>query len=40
MTFDPFTVTGNPAFDYFFSIGFVFTMFSIGPALVFKLFKW
>jgi len=40
MTFAPFHITGNAAFDYFFSIGFVFTMLSIGPALVFKLFKW
>jgi len=40
MTFSPFVITGNPAFDYFFSIVFFFGMISIGPALLFKLFKW
>jgi hypothetical protein len=40
MTFAPFAITGNPAFDYFYSVGFVFVMISIGPALLFKLFKW
>ena len=40
MTFAPFVILGNPVFDYFFSVGFVFVMISIGSALVFKLLKW
>lgn len=40
MTISPIPVTGNQAFDYFFSIVFVLGMISIGPSLLFKLFKW
>jgi hypothetical protein len=40
MNFAPFVITGNPAFDYFFSIGFMFTLLAISTGLLFKLFKW
>lgn len=40
MTFDPFVITGNPAFDFFFSLVFMFVIISIGPALLFRLLKW
>ncbi len=40
MTFAPFVITGNPAFDYFFSVGFFFVMTSIPTSLVFKALKW
>jgi hypothetical protein len=39
MTIDIITVTGNPVFDYFFTIVFVLGMVAIGPSLLFKLFK-
>ena len=39
MTFQPLPVTGNPVFDYFFSIVFVMGLVGIGPSLIFRLFK-
>lgn len=40
MTFGIYAITGNEAFDYFFTLCFVFGLIAIGPALIFKLFKY
>lgn len=40
MTFNPIAITGNQAFDYFFSLVFVFGLIAIGPALLFRLLKY
>jgi len=40
MTFQIYAITGNAAFDYFFTLNFIFGIIAIGPALVFKLFKY
>ena len=39
LTFNPFPVTGNPVFDYFFSIVFMVGCVSFGPYLLFNVFK-
>jgi len=40
MTFGVYSITGNPAFDYFFTLTFVIGCIAVGPMLLFKLFKW
>jgi len=40
MTINAIPVTGNAAFDYFFTIVFVMGLVSIGPALLFRLFRY
>lgn len=39
MTIGTIPITGNPAFDYFFTIVFVMGCVAVGPALVFKLLR-
>jgi hypothetical protein len=39
MDFGVIPVTGNLAFDYFFTLPFVLGLVAIGPALLFKLFR-
>jgi len=39
MTFPVFTITGNPVFDYFFTLVFMMGCISIGPTLLFRLFR-
>lgn len=40
ITFGIIPVTGNEAFDYFFTLNFTFVLIAIGPSLLFKLLKW
>jgi len=40
MTFQIIQITGHEAFDYFFTLNFMFGIIAIGPAIVFKLFKY
>lgn len=40
MTFSPIPITGNEAFDYFFSLVFVSGLIGIGPMMLFKLLKY
>lgn len=39
MTIDVLIITGNPAFDYFFTIVFYMGLIAIVPAQIFRLFK-
>jgi hypothetical protein len=40
MTIGVYTITGNPVFDYFFSLVFFMGVFSVGPALIFKMLRY
>jgi hypothetical protein len=40
MTFGIYEITGNPVFDYFFTLVFVMGLVAIGPSMLFKLLKY